>query len=113
MKKYLVLYRSSVSAAEQMAQATPEQAKAGMDAWMHWAGRAGNAIVDLGTPLGHSKTVGSGSGHHARGGDHLGGYSIMQAESSQALDSVLHGHPHLMVPGNVIEVHEFLPMPGM
>jgi hypothetical protein len=32
MNKYLVLYHSSVPAREQMAQATPEQAKAGMDA---------------------------------------------------------------------------------
>jgi hypothetical protein len=32
MKKFLVLYRSSVSAADQMAAATPEQAEAGMAA---------------------------------------------------------------------------------
>ena len=36
MKKFLVLYRSSVSAAEQMAAATPEQAQAGMDAGRRW-----------------------------------------------------------------------------
>src|SRR5262249_48508413 len=34
MTKFLVLYRSSVSAAEQMAAGTPEQAQAGMAAWM-------------------------------------------------------------------------------
>jgi hypothetical protein len=34
MKKFLVLYRAPISAREQMAKATPEQAKAGMDAWM-------------------------------------------------------------------------------
>jgi hypothetical protein len=38
--RFLVLYHSSTSAREQMANATPEQAKAGMDAWMSWAGRA-------------------------------------------------------------------------
>ena len=41
MKKFLVLYQSTVPASEQMKNATPEQAKAGMDAWMSWAGRAG------------------------------------------------------------------------
>jgi hypothetical protein len=47
MTMYLVLYRSSTSARDSMANATPEQAQAGMDAWMAWAGRAGNSIVDL------------------------------------------------------------------
>jgi len=32
MPKFLVLYRSQVSAAAQMAEATPEQAQAGMEA---------------------------------------------------------------------------------
>jgi hypothetical protein len=39
MSKFLVLYRSSVSAREQMANATPEQAQAGMQAWQAWARR--------------------------------------------------------------------------
>ena len=50
MKKYLVLYRSTMSAADIMAGNTPEQGKAEMAAWMEWAQRAGSAIVDLGTP---------------------------------------------------------------
>ena len=50
MKKFLVLYQSTVPASEQMKNATPEQAKAGMDAWMSWAGRAGSGIVDMGSP---------------------------------------------------------------
>ena len=40
MPKFLVLYRSQVSAAAQMAEATPEQAQAGMEAWTAWAERA-------------------------------------------------------------------------
>ncbi len=51
MKKFLVLYHAPHSAVEQMANATPEQAKAGMDAWMGWARKAGPAIADLGMPL--------------------------------------------------------------
>jgi hypothetical protein len=37
----------------------------------------------------------------------------MQAESKDAVLSLLKGHPHFMAPGASIEVHEFLPMPGM
>ena len=78
MTKYLVLYRSSMTAEEQMAQSTPEQAQAGMEAWMAWAGQAGDAIVDLGTP---TAVVDPGGDS----GDPIGGYSILQADSQEAL----------------------------
>ena len=45
MKKFLVLYRSSVSAKDQMSKATPEQAKAGMAAWANWAKTTATADV--------------------------------------------------------------------
>ena len=111
MAKFMVLYNSKMSAAEVMASATPEEAKAGMDAWMAWARRAGDAVVDLGLPL--------GSGNHLEVGgtsessNEASGYSILQADSLEAATGVLEDHPHLQVPGNTIDVLEFLPMPGM
>lgn|SRR4051812_9502975 len=105
MTKFLVLYRSATTAAEQMAGSSPEQAQAGMDAWMSWAQRAGDAIVDLGTPL---QVVEPGGDT----GDPVGGFSILQAEDAEALVKVLDGHPHAAM-GGTIEVLEFLPMPGM
>ncbi|MCS3780817.1 hypothetical protein [Tsukamurella ocularis] len=98
MTKYLVLYRADQSAAEQMAQASPEEQQAGMAAWMEWFGTAGEAIVDGGSPV----TGGDGT---------VGGYSVLQAETREALDGLLVGHPHLQV--GTIDVLEFLPMPGM
>ncbi len=109
MTKYLLLYRSTVSAGDQMANATPEQAQAGMEAWMAWGGKAGPAITDMGSPTQTVATVGDGpttSGF-------VGGYSLMEAETTDALTALLDGHPHLMMPGNAIEVCELLPMPGM
>jgi hypothetical protein len=105
MPKYLVLYRSGMTASEQMASNSPEQAQAGMDAWMSWAGQAGDAIVDLGSP---TSVVDPGGDS----GDPIGGYSILQAESSQALAAVLDGHPHKEM-GGTIETLELLSMPGM
>jgi hypothetical protein len=93
-----------------MAQATPEQAKTGMDAWMAWARRAQMAIVDLGSPVGKPVILGAGSTALKR--DHLGGFSILQAESPNVLTELLAMHPHLASPGATIEVHEFLPLPG-
>jgi hypothetical protein len=108
MTKFMVLYRSSASARDQMASATPEQMKAGMEAWMQWTGKAGEAVVDLGAPLAPAAHVGSGSG-----AGEISGYSIMQADSAEALGGVLDGHPHLSMTGNSIEVLEMLSMPGM
>lgn len=109
MAKYMVLYRSSATAAEQMANATPEEMKAGMDAWMAWFNKAGSAVVDLGSPTAHSGHVGPGTA----GVDDVGGYSILQGDSLKEVEAVLDGHPHLSMPGASIEVLELLPMPGM
>jgi hypothetical protein len=104
MTKYLVLYRSPMTAAEQMAQSTPEQAQAGMDAWMAWAAKAGDAVVDLGTPT----AVVDASGDS---GEPIGGYSILQAGSHEELGKVVADHPHKAM-GGTIEILECLSMPG-
>jgi YCII-related domain-containing protein len=103
--KYMVLYRSKMTAGELMAQSTPEQAQAGMEAWRAWAEQAGDAVVDVGTP---TAVVDPGGDS----GDPIGGYSILQADSNEALDKVLEDHPHKTT-GGTIETLECLQMPGM
>jgi len=111
MTKYLLLYRAPVSAQDQMANATPEQAQAGMDAWMQWAGRAGSAIVDMGSPCSYAATVGAS---FPASEAHIGGYSVLEADSLDTLKGLLEGHPHLMMGDEAgIEIHELLDMPGM
>ena len=111
MKKFLVLYKAPTSAFEQMQKATPEQQKAGMDAWMTWSKKSAPSIIDMGSPLGKSMRVNK-SGASPTSND-LGGYSILQAESKEALAESLKGHPHFMMADGFIEIIEFLPMPGM
>ena len=111
MKKFLVLYRAPIDAFEKMMQASPEESKAGMDAWMAYANKAKSSIVDLGAPLGKALKVTPGGATATR--NDLGGYSIMQAESKEALAEVLKGHPHFMTPDGFIEVTEIMPIPGM
>src|SRR5580693_8912458 len=110
MKKFLVLYKAPASAFEQMQKATPEQQKAGMDAWMAWSKKAASSIVDMGAPLGKSLRVTKGGASPAS--NDLGGFSILQAESKEALAEALKGHPHFMMPDGSIEVIELMPMPG-
>jgi hypothetical protein len=111
MKKLLVLYKSSVPAAQQMAGGTPEQRKAGMELWKAWAQKAGKAIVDLGMPLGSPQEVAGSSVR--RGDSKVTGFSILQADSEKAVTDLLLNHPHHHAPSASIEVLEMMPMPGM
>lgn len=111
MKKFMVLYRAPSASFAQMMQATPEQQKAGMEAWMAWMQKASSAIVDMGAPLGKNLRV-TPAGASASTND-LGGYSILQGESKEAVAEVLKGHPHFMTPEGFIDVVEIMPIPGM
>ena len=107
----MVLYRSSTPATEQMAAGTPEQAQAGMEAWMTWAGKAGSALVDLGAPLASAGRVGKASA--SSDSQVIAGFSILEAGSADAAKGILDGHPHFDSPGDSsIEILEFLPIPG-
>ena len=112
MKRFLIIYHSPVSALDMMANATPDQAKAGMDLWMAWAGKAGTALADLGSPLGAARAF-APAGDLTPSPSTAGGYSILEAESWEALAKLLAGHPHCHVPGASIVAHEFLTLPGM
>jgi hypothetical protein len=79
MKKFLVLYRA-------------------------WGKKAAASIVDMGAPLGKSLKVTNGGSSPST--NDLGGYSVLQAESKEALAETLKGHPHFMTPDGTIEVVE-------
>lgn len=111
MKKFLVLYKASAAEFAKAMQSTPEQQKAGMDAWMAWGQKAGSSIVDMGAPLGKTLRV-TPSGASPAVND-LGGYSILQGESKESVGEKMKGHPHFMMgPGASIEIVELMAMPG-
>jgi hypothetical protein len=107
MTKFLVLYRAPASSRQQMASATPEQAKAGMDMWMAWSKKMGAALVEIGAPLGAAASLGG------KPYEDLGGYSIIQAESADHAKKLLDGHPHSHMPGGTIDILELIKIPGM
>jgi hypothetical protein len=104
VQKYLILYRSKMTAGEQMSGSTPEEAQAGMDAWMAWGANAGDALVDWGAPTQPTSEDDPGPAGW------IGGYSVVQAEDTAALTALLASHPHHQV--GTIEVLEMLDMPG-
>ena len=109
MKKYIVIYHAPASW-EQAEDAAPEDMKEGMEAWMAWAQRSGDGLVDFGTPLaGGQKVTKSGSSPSDKG---VIGYSILQAENMEAAQALVKDHPHLeWAAGCEIEVHESQPPP--
>ncbi|MEO8550766.1 MAG: hypothetical protein ABI678_12360 [Kofleriaceae bacterium] len=112
MKKFLVLYKASATGFQQMMKATPEQQKAGMDAWMSWSQKASASLVDMGGPLGKSLRV-TKDGDATQISNDLGGYSIMQGESKEALAATMKDHPHFLTPDSSIEIIELMAIPGM
>jgi hypothetical protein len=78
---------------------------------MTWGKAAASSIVDMGAPLGKSLRV-TPTGATPVGND-LGGYSILQAESKEALAEACKGHPHFMTPEGVIDIIELMSIPGM
>ena len=110
MKKFVVIYHAPASDFQKMANATPEQMQEGMKAWMEWAAKCGDGLVDLGAPLaGGQKLSKSGSSTSDKS---VVGYSILQAEDIEGAKALLEGHPHLeWASGCEIEVHETMPLP--
>jgi len=111
MKKFIALYLAPISALEQMKNATPEQMKAGMDAWMSWDKKNEKSIADLGAPLGKTKRISGAGVTDTKNG--ITGYSLLQGESLESVSKIFEGHPHLQMQGGFIEVLECMPIPGM
>jgi hypothetical protein len=111
MKKFLVLYKASPAGFAEVMKSTLEQQKALTEQWMIWFKKTAGSIVDMGAALGKSLLVTTAGAAPAT--NDLGGYSILQAESKEALAEVLKGHPHFAMSGSSIEIVELMPMPGM
>ncbi|HEY3143299.1 MAG TPA: hypothetical protein VGJ86_19320 [Acidimicrobiales bacterium] len=111
MTKFMVLYKAPTSAAEMMASSSPEEAQAGMAAWMAWSEKVGEALIDFGSPLADVASLRGGTA--GEGESQATGFSVLDADSRDTVVGLLEDHPHLQMPGASIDVLEFLPVPGM
>jgi hypothetical protein len=114
MKKFLVIYHAPIEATAQMSKASPEEQQKGMEAWMQWAQQCGSKLTDLGAPLMGGKEIGP-DGSMKESSRQVAGYSVLQADSIDEARELLKGHPHISGwhPQATIEIHEFMPLPGM
>lgn len=113
MTKFIVTYLAPIDAVWKTAESSPEDMKKGMEAWMKWAEKCGNKLVDMGTPLGNGMSLSPGRGAVSSESKIIG-YSILQADSMEDARELLKEHPHLDWNASCkIELHEALPAPGM
>ena len=111
MKKFLVIYHTPAGFKKQ--DSSPEDMAEGMKAWMTWAEKCGSHLLDMGSPLGNGTAL-SPDGKSSASKQDVAGFSVLQAENMEAAKKLLDGHPHLSWDASCsIEIHEYLPMPGM
>jgi len=111
MKKFLVTYFAPDETRNNRELMTPDNMKKYMDNWKAWTGKCGSALVDFGTPLGHSQKV-SNNGSKKIGSD-IVGFCILQSENIESAKTLLEGHPHLSWDANCeIQIQEQMQMPA-
>jgi len=112
MKKFIVTYHAPIDAMQQTAESSKEDMEKGMEAWMLWAQKCGEQLVDFGTPLGNGQKLIPG-GNSESSERQVVGYSILQSDSLEEAEGLLKDHPHLAWDAACeIEVHESLAVPG-
>lgn len=114
MKRYLAVFTGSPDAMarwESLPEAEHQKRQSeGMAAWKKWVIDNTSEIVEMGGPLSRTKLVSSGGISDIR--NHLGAFTIVQAESQDEAARLFLNHPHFSIfPGEGIEVMEILPIP--
>ena len=100
MAKYLITYTGGATPES----TTPAERDTIMKAWMDWYGGLGDAVVDMGSPTGASKSLVPG-GVASDGRLGITGYSLISADSIDAATDACRSHPHLDAGGS-IEISE-------
>ena len=95
MSKFIVLYRSPFPAADMLKSVTPQEMQEGMKEWQAWVEKIGDALVELGAPLGQGMSVTRSGNSPTDAKDGVTGYSIIHADSIEDTLTLLDGHPHL------------------
>ncbi len=109
--RYMALYMAPAAVIAEMMKMSEADGKKEMAAWMAWDAANKAAIVDIGSPLGKTKTVttsGTADTHNE-----VTGYSIVEADSLDAAAKLFAGHPHLNHAGTRIEVVAYVKLDGM
>jgi len=111
MKKFVALYVGQPNPSGASPNMSEEALQAGMKAWGDWMGVNAARIVDMGGPLGKTKSASKEGVADIR--NNVGGYIIIEAQTHDEAARLFENHPHFThFPGDAVEVMEVMPMPG-
>ncbi len=107
MTKFIYLYRGQAAVTSGL---TPEQGAERAATFSAWIGKAGPALIDVGSPFGASASV-RDDGTEGTPGD-LIGYTIVEADDLAAAKALTDGLPFLADSDGkcAVEIFELLPM---
>ena len=116
MRKFLAIYLGTPAAMESFRSLPETERKAreakGISAWHAWAENYKAAIVEMGSPLGRTKSISKTGIADIR--NTMGAWTVVQAESQEAAAKLFLDHPHFSIfPGDSVEVMECMQIPGM
>ena len=115
MKTFLAIFIGTPGAMEAW-RSLPEQERKeretrGIKAWHEWVDRNKASIVEMGGPLGRTKSVSKTGIDDIR--NNMGAFTIVCAESHEAAAKLFENHPHFTIfPGQSVEIMERLPIPN-
>lgn len=101
-----------ISVLEQMMKnSKAEDREKGMKAWSDWMEENKSSIVEMGAPLGKTKTVTADGVSDTK--NEVCGYTIVEADSHEAAAELFKSSPHLTnMQGATIDVLECMEMPA-
>jgi hypothetical protein len=115
MKTFLAVYLANPIAMSKWNE-LPEEVRVerqavGIKAWYDWVDRNKERIIEIGGPLGKTKSVSSAGITDIR--NNMTAYTIVRAETHGEAAKMFEGHPHYTVfPGESVEIMECLPIPS-
>jgi len=115
MKNFLAVYLGTPAAMSGW-NSLPESVRsqrqaAGIEAWHEWVDRNKDRIVEVGAPLGKTKSVSKAGVADTR--NSMTAFTVVRAESHEEAARLFENHPHFTIfPGEAIEIMECLPIPG-
>jgi hypothetical protein len=115
MKRFLAVYLGTPAQMATWNELSPsvqaERQAAGIKAWHSWVEKNKERIVDMGGPLGKTKSISSAGIADTRNA--MTGYTVVLADSHENAAGLFKDHPHFTIfPGDSVEVMECLPIPG-
>jgi hypothetical protein len=116
MKTFLAIYTAAAASiakwnAMREHELMQRQAE-GVKAWHAWAEKNKASIVEMGGPLGRTKSISPKGVTDIR--NNMTAYTVVQADSHEAAARLFENHPHFThFPSDAVEVMECMPVPTL